>query len=261
MHLVTRTFCHDLREGMERFVNGESLRDLPALESQVARLLPTNMSERPVERKHRMISMELGRAYYVGAPRLSLRERAPKLAAILTQHPEAIYDLARICDEMYHPVCAAQRLGLSNHPSCREAFGAQIDLGPTGVHSKTVKEVVYHLDMFSQNMVLDIVDAPGPPAPRPEGKLLPGAPGAGVGSSAGPSVPPKASSAHAAASSSHGCPPAEGAPTAKASAPSTRASAPGGTTFGELLSRYCAEHFFEKAMAPTKSLKHKLTEK
>lgn len=155
-HLVTIKFCVDLRAEMLLFANGESLFDnLPRLCRAVAQLTPLSVSERKVERKHRMISMGLSRAPAAGIAALSLTERLPELQNALSEEPSIMQILAEHCDVVYNPLSAARYLGFGRHPALSKVFTASGEKSEGWEGGKLVKEVVYHLDTYTQHLDLE----------------------------------------------------------------------------------------------------------
>lgn len=228
---MTIKFCHTLSEQMQGFIGGGNLSDpnLSELALAVSRLAAASLSERAVERKHRMLSLECSRALHAGVASLSLLQRLPRIQRLLSSHPELLADLAQRCSQMYHPVCALRSLGLSQHPRVRDACRCNMPMGSTHEHTVEAKKVVYHLDSWIQR--LDLEASMQPPS-LPPSSTSPGAPAA-PGTLAQESAPdPSTSSTGADAT----------AVVAAAEASSSR-EPPEGSRFDNLLSRYGAEQF------------------
>jgi hypothetical protein len=149
---------------MQRFSQGSNLfQDTPALAFAVARIAMAPLSERAVERKHRLMSMETSRAYHSGAPSLSLRERMPEVQQLLSKKPEFLTELSNWCSRVYHPVAALRTLGLASHPDILRARGNGALLGTSREHAAIAKSVVYHIDLHSQHLVVAFNIPPAPP--------------------------------------------------------------------------------------------------
>ncbi len=133
---------------------------------QVAKLSLIHISERRAERAHRLMSLELSRAMASHAPRLSLQGRLPEIERLLHLDPAFLERLAGHASTVAHTASAASVLGLSRHPDCVAAFGGVPSAGRSSEHLPAVRDVIYRLDLVTQQMDLEAL-APPPPPSRP----------------------------------------------------------------------------------------------
>lgn len=176
-HPLSFDVCHILRGDLCRLINGESLDQLPHLQRRIATLAQISVSERPVERKHRMVAIALDRAYNLSAPLISLQERLPAIKRFLGKDPSRLEQLAVNCERSYHPLQALRALGFQQHPSVEHAFRGGGLLGPGGDYSTHAKQVIYRLDTYAQHRDLEGTVPPHGPGPRPSRRASRGAGG------------------------------------------------------------------------------------
>lgn len=99
-HPVSKKFCgagaDALRPQLLGFVSGRDLfsDQCAALRDAVSRLALASVSERSVERKHRMVSLALERSFAALVPVLSLAERQKDIDAMLAEGDERLNELA-----------------------------------------------------------------------------------------------------------------------------------------------------------------------
>ena len=90
----------------------------------------------------------------------------------MSESTESFGELADLCQHTYHPVRPVQALKVDSPPHIQSALGTDKSdihaLGSTHTHHVVARDVIYHLDLFSQYLDLSQVWVgmpPPPPAP------------------------------------------------------------------------------------------------
>jgi len=176
-HPMSRKWCHPashLCQQLVLFVRGASRADvrLHDMYMETARMALIPVSERAAEGPHSVIHGKLKKASASGASSISLALRLPQLTRTIESSPVALKMLVKLMPLVYHPLRAAQTLGIQGHPDVapflerllvEQAAGEYMQLlGSTHKATKVVKRIIYHLDLRSRFVDVLLDDKPAP---------------------------------------------------------------------------------------------------
>jgi hypothetical protein len=162
IHPMTYKFMSPgpLRQELLEFIDGVDLSTLPLLRDQVVRFKIMPTSERSAEAPHALIHREILHGRHAGPAFLSCKLRTKDIEKTMALDTEFLKSLARNCVQIYHPIRAAQVLGIAGHPTLatdvRHTFFENMDgvtsqlLGPGHHLESETKDVVYHVDLQSR---------------------------------------------------------------------------------------------------------------
>ena len=142
------------------------------------------LSERSIERSHRLISMQLSKGMHSYAPRLSLVGRMPEIQNRIAAEPRFCEQLAHHAADVSHTLRTAEILAISRHPNCMAILVANALPGRSCDHLPIIRDIVYRLDTHVQYFDFEVVVAP--PAPPRRFPVASAVADVGLGSAAGP---------------------------------------------------------------------------
>ena len=132
-------------ENNKAFVRGESLSNLPLLQSYASKFKFVPISERWVESRHALIKRHLRKCTHVSALHVAFMSCQSLLRDIFQNMPYEFERLVLLCELTKRPLLALQSVKLHWHPRVQEILQtAGRELGRS--YRPWVIELLYHVD-------------------------------------------------------------------------------------------------------------------
>ena len=136
-----------LRNEVEQFAAGEDLTNLPALESEIAKLALIPVVERSVEGGHATAKQDLRLNDHPSSAAFSLSIRMKEICSFMDAMPTALHSMANDFEKLRSDMGFIHFNGLVNHPTLAK------ELGSTGkLREKTIESVFYHTDPGTKHL-------------------------------------------------------------------------------------------------------------
>ena len=150
-HPLTVRFCCDLKEDLQKFIHGTSLRSLSQdFQIQVSKLLFVPVTERSIERKHSLVQGALHRSGLKGSTvRVSFANRLPELQKALEERPQLFDTLISCFERARVHSRLPMELGLEGHPLLES-----LPLRNSSDYTRILRAVLYRADLESQSWCL-----------------------------------------------------------------------------------------------------------